>query len=97
MEQNPKDVLDRVKKKILALHRRNQDLLAENSKLREKRSRDTQFIDNLESKIKQLQNDLETLKLAKSFTDDEGLDRGAKTKINEMVKEIDRCIALLND
>jgi len=40
---------------------------------------------------------VETLKLAKAYQNGDGGDKESRLKINEMVKEIDRCIALLNN
>jgi predicted nuclease with TOPRIM domain len=46
---------------------------------------------------KELNRELESMELALAVTGDGAVDKKAKTRITEMVKEIDRCIALLND
>ena len=46
-------------------------------------------------KIKQLEENIKILKLAKTLENKEG-NVDAKLKINELVREIDKCIGLLN-
>ena len=46
-------------------------------------------------KIKQLEENVKILKLAKTLENKEG-NVEAKLKINELVREIDKCIGLLN-
>ncbi len=45
--------------------------------------------------IDKLKNELQIVKLAKSIDSEEG-SSDAKLKINELVREIDKCIGLLN-
>jgi hypothetical protein len=96
METTP-TILNRVKKKILSMHKQLHAVEAENQKLREGMLSRKEISNKQEERISVLQNELETLKLAKSLGTEGVADKGAKNKINEMVKEIDRCIALLND
>ena len=52
---------------------------------------------NLQSEINQLQEQVKLLKLAKQLEGDNVKDtKEVKLKINEMVREIDKCIALMN-
>jgi chromosome segregation ATPase len=64
------------------LKKRNEDL---NSKIQQK-----------ELLIKELEEKNKKLKLAKSFLAESEDAHDAKIKINRLVREIDRCIALLN-
>lgn len=48
-------------------------------------------------KLKELEERNKVLKLAKSLGGDEGKTTELKLKINEMVREIDKCIALVNN
>ena len=66
----------------------NQKLIAENQKLNGLISEQKQFIKQLEEKNK-------ILKLAKILETKEG-NVEAKLKINELVREIEKCIGLLN-
>lgn len=52
---------------------------------------------NLQNEINQLQEQVKLLKLAKQLEGDSLQDtKEVKLKINEMVREIDKCIALMN-
>ena len=52
---------------------------------------------NLQNEINQLQEQVKLLKLAKQLEGDSVNDtKEVKLKINEMVREIDKCIALMN-
>tara|TARA_B100000674_G_C37281064_1_gene663301 strand:+ start:10 stop:303 length:294 start_codon:yes stop_codon:yes gene_type:complete len=52
---------------------------------------------NLQNEINQLQEQIKLLKLAKQLEGDSIKDtKEVKLKINEMVREIDKCIALMN-
>ena len=52
---------------------------------------------NLQKEINQLQEQVKLLKLAKQLEGDSVQDtKEVKLKINEMVREIDKCIALMN-
>jgi hypothetical protein len=46
--------------------------------------------------IQQLNEKNKVLKLSSSMQGDQGDNKAAKQKINELVREIDKCIALLN-
>ena len=66
------------------------EILKENNQLRKEVSENQLVIDNLEDKIK-------LLKISRSTsTPDLEKDKQSRQKINEYVREIDRCIALLN-
>ena len=67
----------------------------------EKMARQLKKIDeeksNLQNEINQLQEQVKLLKLAKQLEGDSVQDtKEVKLKINEMVREIDKCIALMN-
>ena len=49
-----------------------------------------------EAKIHELEQKYEKLKLAKAMASDSDEIHDAKIKVNRMVREIDKCIALLN-
>ena len=54
-----------------------------------------QLTDNQQKQIIELENSINLLKIAKSLEPGKGTVE-ARTKINELVREIDRCIGLLN-
>ncbi len=49
-----------------------------------------------QQKIEELENKYNNLKVAKSLSSDSGEKDEVKTKINRLVREIDKCIAQLN-
>ena len=49
------------------------------------------------NKTKELEENYKVVKLAKSLKTEEGKSTDIKLKINELVREIDKCIALLNN
>ncbi len=88
--------LDRIHKKVEmlieycdALKEQNQLLLGENESLRGSFS-------ELKNEFKQLEEKHRILKLAKSFGDTNEKTLDIKSKINDFVREIDKCIATLN-
>ena len=81
--------------KVRKLTEKNHSLKAENDKLtKELRSLKAQ-IENLFIQQRELENKLTVIKLAKSLNKEESR-TNVKLKINELVRDIDRCIGLLN-
>jgi transcription elongation GreA/GreB family factor len=96
MEEQINELLNRLKNKqlqLIACHekakREGVDLATENKGLKNEIARQHQVIRDLEEKNKKLQL-AEAFKNSSADTDD------AKLKIGRIVKEIDKCIALLN-
>jgi len=79
-------------KQLIALYEtereRNSKLVKENEDLKEKISADRKQIDELESQIKILQ-------LKGAFDGGSGKATASKETIDNLIKEIDRCISLL--
>jgi len=89
-------IIDDLKQKFQALRGRleeqkdsNQKLNAENNNLGDK-------LREKEEEINELKQQNNTLKLAKAFTAESEESQDAKLQINRIVREIDKCIALLN-
>ena len=89
-------IVDELKKKIQLLadkledhQRATSQLKAENRNLEDK-------LKNKETEINELKQQNNTLKLTKGFIDENGGAQEAQLQINKIVREIDRCIALLN-
>jgi hypothetical protein len=91
-----KDTIDRLQHKVeklvsdYQLVKTDKQLISEqvivlNQKLTDQRT----FIEELEEKNK-------ILKLSSSINNDSESDKSSKKKINDLVREIDKCIALLN-
>ncbi len=81
--------------KIRKLTEKNQVLKVENDKLSGEISSLKAQIENLFIKQSELENKIIVVKLAKSLNKEESR-TNVKLKINELVRDIDRCIGLLN-
>lgn len=95
MEQDI-NALDRLRNSVQELMSRYQQLEKLNSEL-------SQAVNNLnnqlgikEKEIEELNEKYKVLKIAKSLEGTSTEKKDVKLKINEMVREIDKCIALLN-
>jgi predicted nuclease with TOPRIM domain len=85
------DIAEKVKKLIA----RHNNLIAENVELKEKQKSLKETLENQHNLIKQLKDKNRNLKIAKSVKLGEG-NSDVKIKIDELVREIDKCIGLLN-
>ena len=86
--------IERKVSKLIKLYqsaqKEKEDILTENNKLKSDLSDKDESIKNLEEKIK-------LLRITKSVsTQDDERNKESRQKINEYVREIDKCIALLN-
>ena len=81
--------------KVRKLTERNHSLKAENNKLTGDLKSLQAQIENLFVQQRELENKLNVIKLAKSLNKEESR-TDVKLKINELVRDIDRCIGLLN-
>ena len=96
MEVEQKDIVVTLKDKIKKLLSLYNDLKTENAKLKSKAEENKAIIKNKEAELIFLKNKYNKLKLAKSLLASTGDSHDAKIKINSIVREIDKCIALLN-
>jgi uncharacterized coiled-coil DUF342 family protein len=88
---------------IERLHNKLELLLSNYQQIKEELNTSSQKVDELSKKlevqnetIQQLNEKNKVLKLSSSMQGDQGDNKAAKQKINELVREIDKCIALLN-
>lgn len=70
---------------------------AENLALKAEVEAREKSIQNLNSRIDELENEIEALQLKAAFTTTTKDNSGAKARIDSLIKEIDRCIELLED
>ncbi|MCD6178266.1 MAG: hypothetical protein J7K39_00020 [Bacteroidales bacterium] len=81
--------------KIKVLVENNKALFEENAKLKQQNLELNTLVQMQKSELKSLDDKLAILKVSKTFGSD--TDRqSAKIKINELVREIDECLNLLN-
>ncbi len=91
-----KDIVNSLKNKIKKLLSLYNDLKTENANVKKQSEELKLKLKNKESEIEFLKNKYNKLKLAKSFLASSGDGHDAKIKINRIVREIDKCISLLN-
>jgi hypothetical protein len=96
MEVEQKDIVVTLKDKVKKLLSLYNDLKAENADLKSQAEKQKNIIKNKEAELDFLKNKYNKLKLAKSLLASTGDSHDAKIKINGIVREIDKCIALLN-
>jgi predicted nuclease with TOPRIM domain len=89
--------LNEIRSFIKSLKENLKTKVQENSKLNEDILSASEEITQLKTKISDLNENVKMLKLASQIDGNEvGSTKDVKLMINEMVREIDKCIALLN-
>jgi len=88
--------LSLLNRKLDELLKRFKEVRTENSELRLKNEKLTISLEQEKEKIKELETKYERVKLTGALLGEGGSAVEAKKKINELVREIDRCVALLN-
>ena len=94
---NVENIYKEINQKIDRLIAKQETLKAENDKLKQKLEISKQAISGTELTIKELNEKIKVLSMAKSLSGDSESNKEMKLKINEMVREIDKCISLLNN
>ena len=96
MESKNDEIINKLRnniKSIISLYEeqreKNREFVTKNKEL-------THKITNLEDKIKDKELKYNNLKLAKAIASADDSNHDAKIKVNRIVREIDKCIALLN-
>lgn len=83
----------RVRQMIL----RFQELKKENQELYGMVEKQEQNIKQLQAKVEQQQNDYDSLKMAKMIEITDGDLEGAKDRLSKLIRDVNRCIAILSD
>ncbi len=96
MADEQKQVAVSLKQKVSKVILLYSNLQKENEKLQQQQNEYKETLKNKEVEIEFLKNKYNKLKLAKSILATSGEPHDAKIKINRIVREIDKCIALLN-
>jgi chromosome segregation ATPase len=81
--------IDELFDKYNNLRTKNRDLTKENDDLK-------RYLKERDEKVKELEIKYERIKISGALMGEGGSAVEAKQKINELVREIDRCVALLN-
>ena len=83
-------------KKLEELFERYNDLRTKNRELENENDTLKRYIEERDKKNKDLENKYERIKISGALIGEGEGAAEAKQKINELVREIDRCVALLN-
>ena len=90
------DILEGIKDKIQSVKDRMQEQMDETSQLKQKNDDLQQMVQQKQSMIDELEQKDQQLSLVKSIMADSADAHDARIRINRIVREIDKCIALLN-
>jgi len=90
------EILEGIKDKIQTVKNRMQEHLDENSQLKQQNDDLHQMVQQKQSVIDELEQKNQQLSLVKSIMADSEDAHDARIRINRIVREIDKCIALLN-
>jgi FtsZ-binding cell division protein ZapB len=90
------EILEGIKDKIQTVKDRMREHLDENSRLKQQNDDLHQMVQKKQSLIDELEQKNQQLSLVKSIMADSEDAHDAKIRINRIVREIDKCIALLN-
>lgn len=97
-------IIDTLKKHIELLISKYESVLSDKLHLQEQKAvlenelkNCKDKIENYNTKIKELEEKVEKIELAKAFIASSADAKEARHKISKIVKEIDKCISLLND
>ena len=100
LQQQPmsrtQDLLLDIKSRLKAMKRRQDSLMNENEALQMRMENAQRELMESRSMATGLVDEMKSLRMAQTIGGKTEETREAKLKINEMVKEIDRCIAMLN-
>ena len=83
--------------RVRDLLERFKHLKQENADLLKKVEKNEQDISDLRAQLAQADNDYKALKLARMIEITDGDIEGAKTRIGKLVRDINKCIAILSD
>jgi len=92
-----KVLLDKVGKKVRDLIISHERLIEKNKLLIVEKENYIKEINSLKSEINDLNHRLNDIRISNSFQNNENDNGLAKKKINMFLREIDKCIALLNN
>jgi len=76
---------------------RFQELKKENQDLYDMVSKNEQDINQLRAKLEQQQSDYQSLKMAKMIEISDGDLSGAKERLSKLIRDVNKCIAILSD
>lgn len=90
-------IIQKLKGQIEHIISRYELALSENISLREELDKYKSDLENRNNRIKELEQKVEQMQLAEAFTASSEDVKEAKKRIAKIVREIDKCISMLND
>jgi FtsZ-binding cell division protein ZapB len=90
------EILEGIKDKIQSVKDRMHEHMAENDRLKQRNEDLQQMVQQKQALIDELEQKNQQLSLVKSIMADSEDAHDARIRINRIVREIDKCIALLN-
>ena len=96
MDSNEK-VITKFETRVRQLILRFQELKKENQELYAMVEKTEQEVKDLQGKLTQKDNDYNALKMAKMMTITDGDLETAKARIQKMIREVNKCIAIMSD
>ena len=91
------DELILLKQRVVEMLGRYEKLREELSAVRMENSELRSRLENKETEVNTIKNNFDRVKLSGAIRGDEGDTREARQRVNRLVREIDNCIALLNN
>ncbi|MGW8315366.1 MAG: hypothetical protein ACWGNV_07185 [Bacteroidales bacterium] len=96
MSADQVEILDGIRSKVQSLKDRMQVQVDENERLKQRNEDLQQVVQQKQALIEELEHKNQQLSLVKSIMADSEDAHDARIRINRIVREIDKCIALLN-
>jgi len=96
MTDQEKNLLINFKSKLALLMAKHEALKVERDQLKQKNVDFEALINQMSTEYKSLEQKYENLKIAKMLAASDDEQKDAKGRIQKIVREIDKCIALLN-
>jgi chromosome segregation ATPase len=95
--ENLNTFLSQLNSKVEKLVQLQADLQSENTGLKRKNEELEQLVSAQKNALTELEEQNKVVKIAKAVTDDEEDRKEQRKRLNELVREVDKCIALLNN
>jgi len=83
--------------RVERLARTQSDLRNENTELKSRNDELEQLVTQQKNALTELEEQNKVVKIAKAVTEDDDDRKEQRKRLNELVREIDKCIALLNN
>jgi len=89
--------LEGIKRKMKEVLKSHLLIQEDQKKLAEKHQQTSTSLEDAENRVKELEKELNLSKISKTISETKKDNTDVKKKVNEFIREIDKCIALLNN